>query len=83
MDVVLRDGVCTNNMQMGVSRRPTIETVLLLRWFTRGADTPADQGEEAPFFPDLKPQHEHWTEGSNYLLSFPPEEVPWQYQSMP
>ena len=53
MGVVLRDGVCANNMQMGVSRRPTIESVLLLSWFARGADTPADQGEEAPCFPDL------------------------------
>ena len=60
-------------MQMRVARRLTIETVLLLSWFTRGADTPADQGEEAPFFPDLKPrrgdtpEHMHWTEGTTTL----------------
>ena len=67
MGVVLCDGVCTNKMRMGVSRRPTIETVLLLSWFTRGEDTPADQGEEAPFFPDLEPtnpEHRYWAEGT-------------------
>ena len=37
-----------HHMQMGVSRRPTIETVLLLSWFIRGADTPADQGYQHP-----------------------------------
>ena len=45
-----------HNMQMSVVRRLTIETVLLLSWFTRGADTPAHQGEEAAFFPDPAPR---------------------------
>ena len=53
-----------HNLQMSVVRRLAIETVILLSWFTRGADTPADQGEEAAFFPELHPGrgHDHWTQ---------------------
>ena len=67
-----------HKMQMRVARRQSIETVLLLSWFTRGADTPAELGEEAAFFPDLQPlrsadtpaelgsfhgEHMHWKVG--------------------
>ena len=87
-----------HKLQMSVARRQSIETVLLLNWFTRGADTPAELGQEAAFFPDLQPQrgadtpaelgslhgeHMHWTVGNDYLGSFPPGEVSWQYHSMP
>ena len=87
-----------HKMQMRVARRQSIETVLLLSWFTRGADTPAELGQEAAFFPDLQPlrsadtpaelgnfhgEHMRWTVGDDYLASFPPGEVSWQFHSMP
>ena len=87
-----------HNLQMSVTRRQGIETVLLLNLFTRGTDTPAELSQKAAFFPDLQPQrsadtpaelgslhgeHMHWTVGDEYLGSFPPGEVSWHYDSMP
>ena len=58
VDVCCHEKLTTlgHKLHMSVARKQSIETVLLLSWVTRGADTPAELGQEAAFFPELQPQ---------------------------